>query len=45
MTKRRLVGTPISEDEYQYMTDADAQRHGYQMGLGTPVVHAVTYAC
>ncbi len=40
-----LVGTPIGEDEYQYITDANAQKHGYRMGLETPVVHAVTYAC
>lgn len=45
MTGLRLVRTPIGEDEYQCMTDADAQKHGYQMGLETPVVHAVTYAC
>lgn len=42
---RSLVGTPIGEDEYQYITDANAQKHGYRMGLETPVVHAVTNAC
>jgi len=27
------------------ITDAYVLKHGYRMGLGTPVVHALTYAC
>lgn len=36
---------PVGEDVVRPNTDANAQKHGYRMGLETPVVHAVTYEC
>lgn len=33
------------EGDYLDITDVEGRRHGYQMGLETPVVHAVNDEC
>ena len=36
-----LGGTPKAKATFWYISDANARKHGEQMGLETPVVHAV----
>jgi len=38
-------GIPICEGNFQGLTDAEVRRFKDQMGLDTPVVYTVKYAC
>ncbi len=38
-----IKGNPEGESSYLFISDAEARRHGDQIGLDTLVVHAVNY--
>lgn len=40
-----ISGNINGESIYLLYTDIEVRKHGYQMGLGTPVVHAVNDEC